>query len=151
MIIDKADNISRYACLGEKFQKAFSFITDPELIFLEEGKYEIDGEEVYALVNEYLPKNESEGKLEAHKKYIDVQYVVKGEEFIGYAPYKGHKIVTDYNEEKEMSLLEGDKSFIKIDQGMFAIFYPGELHMPGIKTATNKAVKKVVVKIKALE
>ena len=149
MIIDKIDNINQYTRLGEKFQKAFSFITDPELMFLETGRYEIDGEEVYALVSEYSPKDETDGKLEAHKKYIDLQYVAKGEEFIGYAPFKGQKVLLEYNELKDMGLFEGEKSLIKVDNSMFAIFFPDELHMPGIKTANRKAVKKVVVKIKA--
>jgi YhcH/YjgK/YiaL family protein len=149
MIIDKTDNIYKYTSLGEKFQKAFSFITDPELLFLEPGRYEIDGEEVYALINEYVTKDKSEGQLEAHKKYIDVQYVAKGEELIAYAPSDGQKILSDYNEIKDVSFLEGGKSFIKIEQGMFAVFFPDELHMPGIKTVNNKSVKKVVVKIKA--
>jgi YhcH/YjgK/YiaL family protein len=148
MIIDKTDNIYQYTRLGEKFQKAFTFIIDPELLFLETGRYEIDGEEVFALISEYNPKEISEGKFEAHKKYIDVQYVAKGEELIGYAPNEGQKILSDYNEIKDVSFFEGEKSFVKIEQGMFAVFFPDELHMPGIKTANTKPVKKVVVKIK---
>ena len=149
MIIDKTDNIDKYTSLGEKFQKAFSFIMDPELLFLEPGKYEIDGQEVYAAISEYSPKEISADKFEAHKKYIDVQYVAKGEELIGYAPFEGQKLISEYDEGKDVSFFEGDKSFVKIGQGMFAIFFPEELHMPGITTANNKNVKKVVVKIKA--
>jgi len=149
MIIDKIDNINKYTTLGVKFQKAFSFIVDPELLFLETGRYEIDGDEVYAMISEYTPKDSLEGKFESHKKYIDLQYVAKGEEFIGYAPYEGQKILSEYNETKDMCLYEGEKSFVKIDQGMFAVFFPDELHMPGIKTSNTKTVRKVVVKIKA--
>lgn len=149
MIIDKTDNINIYTTLGTKFQKAFSFITDPELLFLETGRYEIDGDEVYAVISEYSPKNESEGKFESHKKYIDVQCVAKGEELIGYAPYEGQKVLSEYNEAKDVSFYDGEKSFVKIEQGMFAVYFPGELHMPGIKTVNNKTVRKVVVKIKA--
>jgi YhcH/YjgK/YiaL family protein len=149
MIIDKTDNISKYTSLGEKFQKAFTFIIDPELLFLEPGRYEIDGEVVYALISEYIPKDLSEGKFESHKKYIDLQFVAKGEELIGYAPYEGQKILSGYNDVKDISFFEGDKSFIKIGHGMFALFFPDELHMPGIKTQNPNPVKKVVVKIKA--
>jgi YhcH/YjgK/YiaL family protein len=75
--------------------------------------------------------------------------LVNGEEFIGYAPFKGQKVLLGYDEIKDMGLFEGEKSFIKIDNSMFAIIFPEELHMPGIKTVNSKAVKKVVVKIKA--
>ena len=88
MIVDKTDNLKQYTHLGSKFQKAFTFITDPELMLLDNGKYEIDGDNVYALVSEYKTKNEIDGKFEAHKKYIDIQFVAKGTELIGYAPFK---------------------------------------------------------------
>ncbi len=149
MIIDKTNNISNYTNLGIKFQKAFSFITDPELLFLESGRYKIDGDNVYAIISEYTPKERSDGKFESHRKYIDLQYVSKGEELIGYAPFGGQKVLSEYNEMKDVTFFEGEQSFVRIDRGMFAIFFPGELHMPGITTSNAKTVKKVVVKIKA--
>jgi len=149
MIVDKTDNLKLYTHLGSKFQKAFAFITDPELMLLDNGKYEIDGDNVYAVVSEYQTKDETDGRFEAHRKYIDVQFVAKGTELIGYAPSKLQKIVTEYNDEKDMVFFSGDKSFIKIEKGMFAVFFPFELHMPGIKSTIREDVKKIVVKIKA--
>jgi YhcH/YjgK/YiaL family protein len=149
MIADKINNIHLYTHLGGNFQKAFSFITDPELLFLENGRYEIDGDNVYALISEYKTKDLNEGKLEAHKKYIDVQFMAKGEELIGYTPFQDQNILSEYNEEKDICFYNGDKSFLKIEQGMFAVFFPGELHMPGITSVRSNNVKKIVVKIKA--
>jgi YhcH/YjgK/YiaL family protein len=149
MIVDKIDNINVYDNLVPKFQKAFAFITNPEILSLENGKYEIDGEDIYAIVSEYKSKNESDGKFEAHKKYIDIQFVAKGTELIGYAPANQQEILSNYNDEKDIMFFTGEKSFIKIESGMFAVFFPNELHMPGIKSSSSEEVKKVVVKVKA--
>jgi len=102
MIVDKTDNLKLYSNLGSKFQKAFSFITDPELMLLDNGKYEIDGDNAFALVSEYKTKDELDGKLEAHRKYIDIQFLAKGTELIGYAPFYRQKVITEYNEEKDV-------------------------------------------------
>ncbi|MDR3610774.1 MAG: YhcH/YjgK/YiaL family protein [Ignavibacteriaceae bacterium] len=149
MIVDLICNLKRYAELGNIFQKAFDFITDQELLTLNNGRYDIDGDDIYALISEYKTRDDIGGKLEAHKKYIDIQLVVKGSELIGYAPLQGHEIISEYNEDKDIILFSGEKSFLKIEKGMFAVFFPGELHMPGIKETTKEDVKKVVIKIKA--
>ena len=148
MIVDKTDNLKHYTLLGEKFQKAFSFITDSKIMSLDNGRYEIDGDNVFALVSEYKTKDEIDGKFEAHRKYIDIQFVAKGIELIGYAPFKDQEIVAEYNQEKDIIFFTGEKSFVKIERGMFAVFFPYELHMPGIKSSIREDVKKIVVKVK---
>jgi YhcH/YjgK/YiaL family protein len=148
MIVDKTDNLKLYAHLGSKFQKAFTFITDPELMLLDNGKYEIDGDNIFALVSQYKTKDESDGKLEAHRKYIDIQFIAKGTELIGYAQFRNQEVISEYNEVKDIAFFKGDKSFIKMEQGMFAVLFPYELHMPGIKSSFYEDVKKVVIKVK---
>jgi YhcH/YjgK/YiaL family protein len=115
---------------------------------IQPGKYEIDGENIFALVSEYKTKSESEGKLEAHKKYIDVQYVIDGEELMGYAPLNGQEILVPYKEENDIVFFTGDKSFTKVSTGMFAIFFPTDVHMPGINTGKISDVKKLVIKVR---
>jgi YhcH/YjgK/YiaL family protein len=149
MIVDKAENLNLYTHLGAKFQKGFNFILDPELMLLDNGRYEIDGDNVYALVSEYKTKVESEGKLESHKKYIDIQFLAKGNELIGYTPFNNQELITEYDEAKDFQLFNGDKFFINLHQGMFAVFFPYELHMPGIISSKQTYVKKVVIKVKA--
>jgi YhcH/YjgK/YiaL family protein len=149
MIVDKTDNLYLYTHLGSKFQKAFTFITDPDLMLLDNGRYEIDGDNVFALISEYKTKDEIDGKLEAHRKYIDIQVLAKGTELIGYATFKEQEIFTEYNNDKDIIFFAGEKSFIKIERGMFALFFPNELHMPGIKSSAREDVKKIVVKVKA--
>ena len=148
MIIDKLSNSHLYSGLGERINKAFDYLKNSDFSKIEPGKYEIDGENIFALVNEYNTKDESEGKLEAHKKYIDVQFVAKGKELMGYTPLGDQKVVDEYNEQNDITFFSGEKSFVKVDEGMFAIFFPEDVHMPGIKVGEKSYVKKVVVKIK---
>lgn len=148
MIIDKLTNSQLYSSLSERIDKAFTYLKQTDFSNIELGKYEIDGDNIFALVNEYNTKDESEGKLEAHKKYIDVQFVAKGRELMGYAPLENQKIINEYNEQNDIIFFEGEKSFIKVEEGMFAIFFPNDLHMPGINVEKSEFVKKIVLKVK---
>ena len=148
MIIDKIENANLYKNLGERISKAFDYIKKTDLKNLQPGKYEIEGENIFALISEYQPKPESEGKLEAHRKYIDVQYVISGEERMGYAPLNKQEIIEKYKEENDIMFFKGEKSYTKVEEGMFAIFFPVDLHMPGINTGKSSHVKKLVIKVR---
>jgi len=148
MIIDKLENAHLYKNLGERISKSFDYIKTTDLKNLPAGKYPIDGENIFALVSEYKTKPEFEGKLEAHKKYIDVQYVISGEELMGYAPLGGQKVLEPYKEENDIVFFSGDKSFTTVSAGMFVIFFPEDVHMPGISTRKISEVKKLVIKVR---
>lgn len=148
MIIDKLSNSHLYSSLSERITKALAYLKQTDFSNKELGKYDIDGDNIFVLLNEYNTKDESEGKLEAHKKYIDVQFVVKGSELMGYAPFQNQKVINEYNEQNDITFFEGERSFTKVDEGMFAIFFPTDLHMPGIKVQKSEYVKKVVIKVK---
>ncbi len=148
MIIDKLSNSNLYSCFGKRINDALAYLIKTDFSKLKHGKYEIDSDNIFSLISEYQTKDETEGKLEAHKKYIDVQFVAKGSELLGFAPLKNQKIISEYNEQNDIIFYEGDKSFIKVDEGMFAIFFPSDVHMPGIKCKEKAYVKKVVVKVK---
>ena len=149
MVIDKLSNSHLYSVLGERINKAFAYLKETDFSKMELGKYEIDGDNIFALVNEYKTKDENEGKLEAHKKYIDVQFVAKGKELMGYAPLANQKVIEEYNEQNDITFFNGEKSFTLVDEGMFAIFFPTDVHLPGVKVDEPAYVKKVVVKVKS--
>ncbi len=146
MIIDHIDNYKNYENLGIKIALALDHITKTDFTAKEPGKYEIDGDDIFVSLNDYNTKNSSECRLEAHCKYIDVQYVVKGSELMGYAPLEGQVATTEYNDKKDVVFYEGEPSFVKFDKGMFAIFFPEDLHMPGI--GDGGAVRQIVIKVK---
>ncbi|NOQ25078.1 MAG: DUF386 family protein [Bacteroidales bacterium] len=145
MIIDKIQKSLLYENLHSGFAKAFDFIRKTDFSKLVDGKYEIDGDNIFAMVQEY--KTKDIGKLEGHRKYIDIQYIHSGVEQIGYANLENQNIISD-DEEKDLAFYEGEGSFIKIESQMFAIFFPQDLHMPGIKIANANKVKKIVIKVK---
>jgi YhcH/YjgK/YiaL family protein len=148
MIIDKIENSHLYKNISERISKSFEYIKTTDLKNLPPGKYPIDGENIFALISEYKTKSEPEGKLEAHKKYIDVQYVISGEELMGYVPVGNQQILEPYKEDNDIVFFTGDKSFTKVSAGMFAIFFPEDVHMPGIASGKSSTVKKLVIKVR---
>jgi YhcH/YjgK/YiaL family protein len=148
MIIDKLSNSQLYSGLGERINQAFAYLKQTNFSKMKLGKYEIDGDNIFALVNEYNTKDQSEGKLEAHKKYIDVQFVAKGSELMGYAPLENQIVIDEYSEQNDITFFTGEKSFTEVNEGMFTIFFPTDVHLPGIKVNEKSYVKKVVIKVK---
>ena len=148
MIIDHIENAKLYSCISERISRALNYIKQTDFSKLEPGKHEIDGDNIFAFVNDYKTKDPSECNFETHKKYIDVQYVAEGVEFMGYAPLIDQEIITPYNEENDITFYKGEKSFTKVREGMFAIFFPYDVHMPGAKEDNPLSVRKVVVKVK---
>jgi len=85
MIIDILENANLYREVNSKFNKAFNFLKNKDLLNLGIGKYEIEGTNIYAIVNNYYTCFKEEGLWEAHRRYIDIQFVVKNKERMGYA------------------------------------------------------------------
>lgn len=134
----------------KRWDKAFTFLKNNDLAKLEIKKYDIDGENAYAPVSEYLSKNEEDARFEAHKKYIDIQYVIKGFEQISVAPLSAKdKITLPYDEAKDIEFMTVKQSLTyKATPGNFFIFFPSEIHRPCVRLNENMPVKKIVVKVK---
>lgn len=148
MVFDRLKNSSQFFPLGERITKALQYLSQTDFTNLESGKYEIDGENIFALVQTYNTKPFSAGKWEAHKKYIDVQYIVSGKEKMGFTETTKVIIMEEYDEEKDCAIYKGEGNFLIADEGHFAIFFPSDVHMPGMAINIPKEVKKVVVKVK---
>ncbi|MCK5028916.1 MAG: YhcH/YjgK/YiaL family protein [Bacteroidales bacterium] len=146
MILDKIENSGLYENLHPLFSKAFEYIHKTDFSQLADGKYKIENDKLFAMVQEYNTKDKTEGKPEAHRKYIDIQYIHSGVELIGIAPLKGNTLISD-EPEKDLAFYESETSLIRLEAGMFAVFYPHDLHMPGIKLEKSTTVKKVVIKV----
>lgn len=132
--------------LAQRLQAAFDYLQRTDLENAEPGKVEIDGNRVFALIQEYNTKPRAQGFWEAHRQYLDVQYVVKGLEHMGYANLE-QLTAGAYEAAKDFVPLEGAGSFILLPAGMFTIFMPEDGHMPGIAVNEPQPVKKVVVKV----
>ena len=148
MIVDKIENAHLYAKMHLGINKALEYIKNTNFLELEKGKYEIDGDEIFAIVNEYETKKSEENLLESHIKYIDVQFIAQGIEQIGFTTLNKQKPVKLYDSADDYMLFKEPYNLITLNKGMFAIFYPDDIHIPGLMADTISKVKKVVVKVK---
>lgn len=145
MIIDILENAVNYTSLNENFKTVFDYIKTHDLTKMECGSYELDGKNLFFNLQEGETKPTQ--KLEAHKKYIDIQIVIKGEEYMGYTNIKNTTIKEEYNEEKDVMFLEGNVDKVKATNKHFVIFYPQDAHMPSLSVAEPQIVKKAIFKI----
>ncbi len=147
MIYDLIGNKDLYEGLGEKYKKAFDFILKAAKDGVDTGKHVIDGDTVYANVSEYETK--TEGVYEAHKNYIDLQYVLEGHEQIFWKNIADCEVTKEYDAEGDYMLLTADEPVVlDMPAGAFAILYPEDVHAPSRAYKAVSKVKKIVVKIK---
>lgn len=148
MVIDSLKNIAKYTSLNPHFAKAAYFIANNDLSKLAPGKYDVDGDNVWANIVDGTLKTKEDAKLEAHDKYIDIQICIKGTETFGWlkreactTPAGGYDAVKDlifYKDE--------ESTYFTLTDGEFAIFFPEDGHTPMIGEGN---IKKCIFKIKA--
>lgn len=146
MIIDKLQNLKEYAALHPQFNKVVEFLENNNLSQFEPGKHEIGVEGGFVNVQMAKGKTSREAVLEIHRKMIDIQVPLSGEETFGYTPTQDLP-ETDFDEEKDIAFFpdEESQSYITCKQGMFVIFFPQDGHAPCI-TAESQ-IKKAIFKI----
>lgn len=146
MIVDHLSNAGRYAALGPRFKEAIDFLRTTDLNALEPGRYPLAGDALFVLVQGYHTKPQSEGFWEAHRRYIDLQFVVQGTERIGYAPL--HRMqLESYDEQRDLAVLKGEGDFLTLTDGCFMLLWPEDAHMPGLQAGQAGPVRKIVFKI----
>ncbi|MBA4410289.1 MAG: YhcH/YjgK/YiaL family protein [Odoribacter sp.] len=148
MILDKLENAACYSGISENLNIGFEFLKNTDLAALKNGKHEIRGMEIFALVNEADTKEDQECQLEAHRNYADIQYIVSGREFIGYAALNDQPVLKEYFPERDIIFFSGETKPIYLEAGMFVVFFPQDAHRPGMQVAGPEMVKKVVVKVR---
>lgn len=146
MILDTLENYTLYSAINERIAKGFAFLRNTDLDAIASGKHGIEGDTIFALVQEYQTKPLNECKLESHKRYIDIQYMIQGEELMG-VTIKNNQLVVEQNDEKDYTFYEGTTSLVLVAQGMFTIFFPDDIHQPCVQVQSAAAVKKVVIKV----
>lgn len=134
----------------ERWDKAFAFFKNNDLTKLELKRHDIDGDNLYAPITEYMTKDEKDAQFEAHKNYIDIQYVISGSELMGLAPLKELKEVTvPYDASKDVEFMTVNQlTNYKATPERFFIFFSSDIHRPGLKDGKSSQVRKVVVKLK---
>jgi YhcH/YjgK/YiaL family protein len=151
MIIAKLEDLPRQIPALPRLQQALQYLKENRDANLADGRYEIDGERVFALVQSYqtLPVDEN-AKYEAHRKYIDVQFIVSGVEVMGWAALEQMRINKEYQPEKDVCLgtcPPALATLTRVDAGEAAIFFPEDAHAPKLACGEPAPVKKIVVKV----
>ena len=148
MIYDTLKNSGIYHSVHSEFKKAFTFLCGKKLLTLPIGKHKIGRKGTFAIIQEYSTKDESEGFIECHRKFIDIQYLAKGIEKIGVCAKSACTPLTPYDADKDFQKLKGKVDFITLDPNVFAVFFPDDGHMPTIMRGRKKEkVRKIVVKV----
>ena len=149
MIFDKIENHKNYRGINKSIDMAFDYLLDTDLKSLNTGKYVIEEDKIFAVCMEYDTKPIALSKNEAHRKYIDVQYIVSGVENMYVSGLEKLKIDEEYDYEKDAAFYEKKYDCIlTAEEENFAVFFPEDAHMPGVDAYNgSKNVKKVVVKV----
>lgn len=149
----KADIEKFLPYVSARLKAALQYIADTDFTKVAEGEYPIEGKNVYVRVSRYTTEPKANKKPESHNAYIDVQYLGEGTEKIYYTARNAtHKVIEDYAEEKDLLFYEeaGEKDSVTLGNGVFAVFFPWELHRPGCHAVHGgTAVQKIVVKVLA--
>ena len=150
MIFDKMENISDYFEELPLLKKVEDFVVDFKNRKLADGTYEIDGKRVFAMVQSYRTQQQTQEMMfEAHKKYIDLQYIVNGIEKIRWARLDSVDLVEEqYSTGSDIAFYEGDAMFdFTLTKGAFLLLYPEDAHLPGLSAQKDVNVRKIVFKI----
>jgi YhcH/YjgK/YiaL family protein len=155
MILDSLQNSAAYRTLSPEIALAFDYLCRTDFTTMPEGRYDLEGDRVYAIVQRYCPKPLAEAKWEAHRRYLDVQYLAEGVERMGYALLRdGFIIQKDYNVEKDVVFYKTEGDLLTLRAGSFAIFAPQDVHAPCLAlddSQPSAKVCKVVVKCRLSE
>ena len=146
MIIDKLQNLKDYAALHPQFTKVVEFLCNNNLQQFEPGKHDIGVEGGFVNIQEPKGKTSHEAVLEIHRKMIDIQVPLSGEETFGYTPTQDLPD-PDFDEEKDIAFFPGEEAqnYVTCKQGMFVVFFPQDAHAPCISAENH--IKKAIFKI----
>jgi biofilm protein TabA len=148
MILDVLENAHRYLALNKGFAGAMEFLLRPDLKELPIGKYEMDGDRVYAMVSRDPGRRKEDALLETHERYIDIQLVLAGTDDMGWKPKALCRQPSgEYDPKNDIQFFADEPdAWLSVRSGAFVIFFPEDAHMPLIASGQ---LHKIVVKVAA--
>lgn len=151
MIIDTLEHLPLYHILDEeKVRSIQDFCQKASKEEQEEGRTELCGDELFALVQIYETRKKEETVMEAHRKYLDLQYIVAGQEYFYIHETSKCTVIEDQTPEKDFIFLQNAEPDVRVKAGagMFVLLFPQDAHMPCIQVESKKKVTKIVFKIR---
>jgi YhcH/YjgK/YiaL family protein len=146
MIVDRLANWASYRGIASRWMRALEFLRESDPASLALGRLELDGDRLFALVQDYTTKPADQCRWEAHRRYCDIQYVAQGTERIGVANLERMQVERPYDADRDVAFFTGSGDFLTLPAGSFAIFTPQDVHMPCLVADRPEMVRKVVVK-----
>jgi YhcH/YjgK/YiaL family protein len=148
MILDQLENAERYFPMHAGFRAAFEYLRATDFSGLSAGRHEVDGERLFLVMNRTQGRGRAASKLEAHRRYIDIQYTLEGPEEIGWRPTGTCAMVeTPYHEQNDYAFFtDPSEAWVTVAAGRFAMFYPGDAHAP-LAAPPERALVKAVMKV----
>jgi YhcH/YjgK/YiaL family protein len=147
MIIDRLENAAATAPLAPRLRQGLEWLRRTDLRALPEGRHDIEGDRLFALVQEYTTRRAAECRWEAHRRYTDIQYVVSGVERMGYTNITRTSEQQSYDAERDVGFFEPGNDFVTVHAGTFVIFAPEDVHAPGGAAGEPEIVRKIVLKV----
>ena len=151
MILSQFSDLHRYDSLNPLFKKAFDWISSTDFSSLTLGKHEIAGADLFSNVQEYETRPVSESFFEAHRKFIDIQFLIEGSEKIGWASANHLSEIEAYDSESDFHKLSGAaEETVMLGEKIACILFPEDAHMPCLNAAEGKKakVRKICMKVK---
>lgn len=150
MIHDELKNWRRYATPGTHLYSAFEWLATKWNPAMPDGRVDVVGDDVFALIQGYPTRAEADCRFESHRKYLDIQFVHDGAEGMGWAPVESLEVSDPHSDEKDVAFFRQPAIWSRADvrAGQFTVFYPEDAHEPGIRIEGASAVKKVVMKVR---
>ena len=148
MIAATLADSARYEALHPRFNEAFRFLQRRDLAELPDGRHEIVGTKLFAIVSREVGRGREASLLEHHRRYIDIQFVINGKDEIGWRPLQAcTRVSQPYDEERDLGFFyDRPATWVEIQSGSFAIFFPEDAHAP---LASDGPIQKVVLKVLA--
>jgi biofilm protein TabA len=146
MIVTPIEKIRDFISLNPHFEKAFTFLEKVYKEGFPEGRYPIEGDKIIAIVQTSKGVTKKEAKLEVHRKYIDIQYTMEGEDLVGIRETSlCHEVEMPYNEEIDKALYRDKPLFwVPTNERNVCIFFPCDGHAPFV---SRGKMKKLILKV----
>ena len=139
---------THYELYPKRWKLVFDYLNNLETNPLVPGRTDLSND-VYVSISEYKTKKEEDVSFESHREYIDLQYVIKGNEYIGLS-HNATENVIPYDAEKDIAFYKANmEKLLLANSEQFFLFFPEDLHQPCMATGQCSDVKKIVIKIKA--
>ena len=145
MIIDAVAFCHDYTSLHPLFERAFRFLADTDLRAFAPGRHPVDGDRMYLSIDHAQGRGREGARLEAHRRYIDIQYTIEGDEEIGWMPIGESGPAGPFDDTRDIGFFDRrPTTWLAVPQGTFVVFFPHDAHAP---LAGRGGLKKAIMKV----